>query len=496
MYVCVRHHIETRKLLPNYFINILKNVNDTPEGIVKMVQLMKKPNQKMIEGFRDINDIRYGTIGTTTENPANKWIKVATVKLNGANVAKGMTMELYPSTINANSKQTIIALLNNSTNNLEEPYVAMIKSNGTMPFIKDVKLVKTSGTGINNNIVEIWIQLNSNNSTEISVMYYLYKYDVEDIVAITPQPAQDALPNGQSFSVSEIFEPNIFKNQLIVKSEGNGDMIHLESKSNNYYHRWSQFHVPMSVTNKGNDYWFMETASDSTGKMCNEAGVGADVICPKPRFVVQSKTGNVGIGTEIPTARLHINDGGLRIGNWLIQEEGDNLKFTNTLKSQGKSIALYSGQNVTIQESPQVSVSGKPVFVLGDFGMQPWGNNPSFPDRAAKWIWGEFEGHKNSTNNRYTFMKTISNPTNAPITATLHLMVDNDSQVYLNDTLVGNAAGGWSSGANYPKVNITIPSGNHLLKILAYNQGGPAGFLGSITVAGVTYRTDASWTFV
>lgn len=93
------------------------------------------------------------------------------------------------------------------------------------------------------------------------------------------------------------------------------------------------------------------------------------------------------------------------------------------------------------------------------------------------------------------FSKQFNNTSGAAIDATLHVIVDDNATVNLNGVKVGDASGGWGDN-NYPKLPVTLKTGNNIFDIVATNGGGPAALLVALVKKSdnsIIFRSDATW---
>ena len=220
--------VKSKDTFPAGMIKLASTVADSKVGPGNMPAMQRTKEDKMIEAFEDIKDIRYGKIGASNIKDGitvNKWIKVSSFTLSGAWTAKGLTMEVYPRTRLINSsRQTLVAVVRNINNDVEEPYISLTTHNQSTPgtrLIKDVRFVRTSGTGITNNVMELWIQFDCNWTDTSYVMYYLYNFATNDFVATVPQAQVDKIPGGQAWGINERIEPQNGKT-TIMGAKGSG----------------------------------------------------------------------------------------------------------------------------------------------------------------------------------------------------------------------------------------------------------------------------------
>lgn len=190
----------------------------------------------------------------------------------------------------------------------------------------------------------------------------------------------------------------------------------------------------------------------------------------------------------------------------------DNDGILRIYNKTNQVIWSSSNSNLTVQNVPQeiqeadfdYNSNAVPVYVIGNYGMAPWGST-NYPDRTAQWIWYSPFANSNAPNNTknpMTIQYTWTNTTNIPIDGTLNIMIDNNANVFLNNKQIGNnIAGGW--GGNWPKINFTALPGSNLFEFKVTNGGGPGGLLVSAITVGpgpdnnnVLFHTDNTWKFV
>jgi hypothetical protein len=165
-----------------------------------------------------------------------------------------------------------------------------------------------------------------------------------------------------------------------------------------------------------------------------------------------------------------------------------------------------------------------PVYVIGDYGIKPWGKNNNFPDSFAKWIWYTDKSNINSPNNiktPITIQYIYSNKTNNYINCNLNIIIDNSCEVFLNSQILkknnGNilAEGGWNKGENTWNIFVCkIQPGNNLFEFKVKNAGNtegnknlgsPAGLIVCATIlneniktknSNVLFYTNEMWKFI
>jgi len=128
-------------------------------------------------------------------------------------------------------------------------------------------------------------------------------------------------------------------------------------------------------------------------------------------------------------------------------------------------------------------IVGLPVFELGVEGVAPWGTGAKFVDPTAQFIWNTKEASTNASAGSVILAAAYNNKTKKPITAVLHGIVDNESEVSIlsagskKPEILGNMIGGWGNPA-YPQLPVTLAPGVSIIFVYAINTlEGPAGAL-------------------
>lgn len=374
-----RYKKEQTVVIPKKIEKVLKKSNDTPKGIVKLAskicetkpaKLAEKNNKKeLIEAFEDIKDIRYGKIGASNHNggdTVNKWIKVAGFTVSGAWDARGFTLEVYPRIrYHTSGRQTLVCLVRNAQADIELPYVSLTTHNESEPntrLIKDVRVIRTSGSGITNNTIEVWIQFAQSWADTAYVMYYLYNFQTKDFIATVPQAQQNAVPGGQAWGINDRYEPNgTFTKEITLATDPADKGIHgiAMSKTDEAgrSHTWKQWHMDNGYGR--NDLQLWEYAADKNGGTCG--GDTADGALCQPRFTVKGHTGRVGINTTNPQGTLEVA-GDIRIGRWSLRDENGVLVFRDMVAlaaGRDRRHALYPEQYVDNTEDRQNVQTGE-----------------------------------------------------------------------------------------------------------------------------------------
>ena len=372
--------------IPKKIEKVMKKSVDTPNGIIKLAKKISEnkpkdnePNNKkqLVEAFEDIKDIRYGKIGASNHNAGdtiNKWIKVSSFTISGNWDARGFTLEVYPRIrYHTSGRQTLVCLVRNNTTDLEQPYVSLTTHNESEPgtrLIKDMRVIRTSGSGTSDNKIEVWIQFGQNWADTAYVMYFLYNFKPKDFIATVPQAQTDTIPGGQSWGINDRNEPNgTFTKEITLATDPADKAIHgiamSKTDEENRTHMWKQWHMDKGYGR--NDLQLWEYAGDKNGGTCG--GDTNDGALCQPRFTVKGHTGKVGINTVNPQGTLEVA-GDIRLGRWSLRDENGVLVFRDMVADaagRDRRHALYPEQYVDNTEDRQNVQTGEVFMRLNCF---------------------------------------------------------------------------------------------------------------------------------
>ncbi|NDB61928.1 hypothetical protein EB001_26340, partial [bacterium] len=355
--------------------------------------------------FEDIKDIRYGKIGGLNSNcnTANKWIKVSSFTISGAWDPRGFTLEVYPRIrYNSSSRQTLVCLVRNGAGNvaapdIEAPYVSLNTHNEGEPnsrLIKDVRVIRTSGSGISDNTIEVWIQFMEPCADSSYVMYYLYNFKTNDFIATTPQAQVDNPPSGQAWGISERIEPQNGKTTLTgAKGSGWGTAINVnapqqpESLYSLHFGDGTDLHGRQAgmgyIKDQPNRIW-----GNTRGTLGMHVHQDDDFHLYStgwtPLFSVKGGSGNTYVKGKILEKknraryiRVGNTDATLRKDSWtLIELRAYDHDGTNV--SQGKPVKILQGSAYSMQNSPPQKIVDGRIF-----------DNPAEP--SENW-WNGYHG--------------------------------------------------------------------------------------------------------
>lgn len=130
-------------------------------------------------------------------------------------------------------------------------------------------------------------------------------------------------------------------------------------------------------------------------------------------------------------------------------------------------------------EAFYLNKSLKPVYILGEIGMSPWGRCSGFKNQKAKWIWYVKDADKYAPKNSgKIFVYIYKNNINLK-KCYINCIVDNQAVINVNNKNVGTQKNGWGipqKGAGGTFITDLNP-GTNIFSFTAKNTKGPAGLL-------------------
>ena len=158
--------------------------------------------------------------------------------------------------------------------------------------------------------------------------------------------------------------------------------------------------------------------------------------------------------------------------------------------------------NPNLNTNTENSYGSVPVYVIGNYGIAPWGSASKFPDKTAQWIWytSMANAHAPANTQPVKIQYTYNNTLNSSIGGTLYIMIDNKCDVYLNNKKIASSiSGGWTSKPQ--KVSFIAQPGENLFEFACTNSTGPAGLIVSAMTSvnnqnNILFHSDSSWKFL
>lgn len=103
-----------------------------------------------------------GVVQPHVSHTTNKWIKLAELTINGNWNPAGITVDFFPRNPNhGDSRQQLnVQFRNNYGTGIESSYdISLVTFYGQQKTLKDVKVIHTSGAGVTNNKLSVWVQI-------------------------------------------------------------------------------------------------------------------------------------------------------------------------------------------------------------------------------------------------------------------------------------------------------------------------------------------------
>ena len=158
--------------------------------------------------------IRSGSFGSSANmsegNTPDKWIKLGEFVLNGYWSTAGADWEIYPGDRHhGNRRQRVAVHARNNTSDVEGVNIQLLNlDSGYAPALKDVKVVRKSGTGTESNIMAVWVQMASpwlTGQNAITVHYY----GTWNELTLETSPQYDSIQDpGTQYDINIWFGPN------------------------------------------------------------------------------------------------------------------------------------------------------------------------------------------------------------------------------------------------------------------------------------------------
>lgn len=129
-------------------------------GIITLISLASYA--QVTTGVFGSNRTLDGVVQPHHSHTTNKWIKLAELAINGNWNAAGITVDFFPKNANhGDSRQQLnVQFRNNGGTAIENSHdISLVTFHGKQKTLKDVKVVHTSGTGVTNNKLSVWVQI-------------------------------------------------------------------------------------------------------------------------------------------------------------------------------------------------------------------------------------------------------------------------------------------------------------------------------------------------
>ena len=319
-----------------------------------------------------------GVVQPHVSHTTNKWIKLAELTINGNWNSAGITVDFFPRNPNhGDSRQQLnVQFGNNYGTGIESSYdISLVTFYGQQKTLKDVKVIHTSGAGVTNNKLSVWVQIGISwldyvpievrtygnvtyektnqpcftNITETGTVYDLqsnYTMAKKDssngiYIPVGAGTNEDALQGGVFLNPKEDFP-----------YRRNDDIKRFLT------HYGFGFHKPMGASIKGGNGAYL-------------AGYfGVDIFTGGLSRLHVGQTGNVGIGTTNPDQKLtvqgNVNIGGT--GNAVLRVRHIEGKHYQNANYDNLFLNYRSGKDVYIGNTYNDNLKAN-LFVTGNVGI-------------------------------------------------------------------------------------------------------------------------------
>ncbi|MEK7630091.1 MAG: hypothetical protein AAB432_01765 [Patescibacteria group bacterium] len=146
--------------------------------------------------------VSYGDWGSSNQtggNTTNQWIMVAQFTLDGSYKAFRMTAEgggRMSGGSNEGNPFMFYVQARNSTTDIESANILLNQLTPANRSVKDVRLIRRSGSGVTNNVMEVWIQFGTSWQDTFPVTVKWWGTGTLDFLANTPQPQLISITSG------------------------------------------------------------------------------------------------------------------------------------------------------------------------------------------------------------------------------------------------------------------------------------------------------------
>lgn len=152
-----------------------------------------------LAGTKKVISGNWGSTNHVAGATTGKWIKVAEFLLNGAYSSVKFTVGIGGRTSGGASEGNlyqIYAAIRNSTAELDTHTIYAQNTITGVKSVSDVKIVRRSGSGITNNLMELWVQFGTSWQDSYPVQMEFWGTGVLNWVSTVPQPQSDAITAG------------------------------------------------------------------------------------------------------------------------------------------------------------------------------------------------------------------------------------------------------------------------------------------------------------
>ena len=161
-------------------------------------------NNKSVEGFSSLYEVRRGSIGYTGEqisNTSGKWIKVASVNMDNTYEHKALTLEIYPKRLGhgVSRERHSIMLRNNDKSGMQPLiYSSILYGDESAASFKDIAVVRENDNL--QNVNDIFLQIGSSWLTSVPCSWHLENINESDLIMVEDNTDMfNELPAGKQY---------------------------------------------------------------------------------------------------------------------------------------------------------------------------------------------------------------------------------------------------------------------------------------------------------
>ena len=161
-------------------------------------------NNKSIEGFSSLYEVRRGSIGYTGDqisNTSGKWIKVASVNMDNPYEHKALTLEIYPKRLHhGTSRERHSIMLRNNDKNAMQPliYSSILYGDESAASFNDIAVVRENDNL--QNVNDIFLKMRASWLTSVPCSWHLENINESDLIMVEDNTDMfNELPAGKQY---------------------------------------------------------------------------------------------------------------------------------------------------------------------------------------------------------------------------------------------------------------------------------------------------------
>lgn len=161
-------------------------------------------NNKSVEGFSSLYEVRRGSIGYTGDqisNTSGKWIKVASVNMDNPYEHKALTLEIYPKRLHhGTSRERHSIMLRNNDKNAMQPliYSSILYGDESAASFNDIAVVRENDNL--QNVNDIFLKMRASWLTSVPCSWHLENINESDLIMVEDNTDMfNELPAGKQY---------------------------------------------------------------------------------------------------------------------------------------------------------------------------------------------------------------------------------------------------------------------------------------------------------